>query len=298
MSHLDRDRERIRQAVGVIAESSPDGPDFEELHVRTIAREEPSPGRRALVPVIGALAALAIILPVATLMSDSGDVGSTAPLPSVVSLVPGNTVLATGGAISSVHTVPETGDLVGLRDQTVWRSTDDGISWAKMIEVDDFDLLDIAPDGAVIAVRNPTDVVEGALAPGSRSNATPEVHRWDPITESWSVYPLPRPLSDVVQPTTGNGCEDNVREDWVAATSIASDLRIVIDGWQNVTTPALCNGTAVFQWLSEDGMTWVLTYPTDDPGVVTPGVGAAPGRDNDDEIDGAGAPGGPVTPTG
>jgi hypothetical protein len=144
----------------------------------------------------------------------------------------------------------------------VWRSIDGGATWEEWYAQDhEIDLLAVAPDGAIVAVRNPNETTE-ALGPGSVVNGTPEIHRYDPSTEVWTVLPLPRP--DLPEPDLAPQAEDIDQcglfglQSWVDGSSIAVGEQIVILGDHRVVGDGICDEDFQFLWASANGLDWSL----------------------------------------
>ncbi len=159
--------------------------------------------------------------------------------------------------------------LAGLRDGSVWRSTDEGQTWDLWHEQDqEIDLMTIAPDGAVVAVRNPNSYNE-MYGAGSTVNDTPEIHRWDPDTGSWSVLELARPglpVADLAPASTDpedNTCPLGGLQSWVDGTAVVSGDRLVVVGEQRVVGEGICDEPFQFLWTSTDGVSWDLTEDFD-----------------------------------
>ena len=154
--------------------------------------------------------------------------------------------------------------LVGLKDGTVWRSTDDGQNWKPWYEQShEIDLLAVAPDGAVLAVRNPNST-SAALGEGSTVNDTPQVHRFDEATSEWSIIDLPRPdlpgesrgaVSTLVDATE---CPLGGIQSWVDGNAVVVGERIAILGDHRVVADGICDEDFQFLWTSPDGMEWSI----------------------------------------
>ena len=167
------------------------------------------------------------------------------------------------GEYGSVRQVPSTGELVGLKNQEVWLSNDDGETWTVLAAADhDFELLEIASDGSVLVIRNPSGIDRGALGLDSVSNPTPELHRFDPTTREWQIVVLPRPELPVEDlspaPEDAATCPLFGLQSFVDAAAISVGLEIVILGNHRVVGDGVCDELFQHIWVSEDGFDWEM----------------------------------------
>jgi hypothetical protein len=236
--------------------------------LRPVSRPRPNFAlRRAGAALIAAALVTALIAVPALLRGPEAEgpaesVASTAP-PESPSSVTRTTLGFEGGpdGYTMVHTLAD-GSLVALSQMNVWRSVDGGATWEEWYARDhEIDLLAVAPDGAIVTVRNPNETAE-ALGPGSVVNGTPEIHRYDPSTEVWTVLPLPRP--DLPEPDLAPQAEDIDQcglfglQSWVDGSSIAVGEQIVILGDHRVVGDGICDEDFQFLWASANGLDWSL----------------------------------------
>ena len=158
--------------------------------------------------------------------------------------------------------------LVGLQSGSVWRSTDDGVTWEVWYEqAHEIDVIAVAPDGTLLAVRNPNSY-SPALGEGSTVNDTPEVHRFDQTSGQWSVIGLPRPdLPDNADAEAGE-CPLGGIQSWVDGNAAVVGDRIVILGDHRVVADGICDDDFQFLWTSSDGMEWSLVPSLDIDGYL------------------------------
>ncbi|HLF42527.1 MAG TPA: hypothetical protein VJA46_03245 [Acidimicrobiia bacterium] len=163
-----------------------------------------------------------------------------------------------GDGYTTVHTLDD-GSLIALVQMNVWRS-EDGETWEEWYTQDhEIDLLSVASDGAVLAVRSPNDPIETPDS-GSMVNGTSEVHRYDPATETWTVIDLPRPDAPSLapQPEDADECELYGFQSWVEGIAIVVGEQIVILGDHRVVADGICDKDFQFLWTSADGLEWNL----------------------------------------
>ncbi|MEX1124593.1 MAG: hypothetical protein WEE53_02900, partial [Acidimicrobiia bacterium] len=163
-----------------------------------------------------------------------------------------------GDGYTTVHTLND-GSLVALVQMNVWRS-EDGETWEEWYALDhEIDLLAVAPDGAVLAVRSPNETTE-ALGTGSMVNGNSEVHRYDPATETWTVIDLPRPETPSMAPQAEapGECELYGLQSWVEGIAITVGEQIVILGDHRVVADGICDQDFQFLWTSSNGVEWNL----------------------------------------
>ncbi len=195
----------------------------------------------------------------------------TTAIPGLDTTVPAPTF----DGFSVVRRVGPTGDLIGIRNWSISKSTDGGETWSifhggdgQMIEV-----LDVTPDGMIVAVENRNDIRKGELGPNSVSNDSPRVHVYDPTTDEWQVSVLPRPelpIPDLAPaPRDGTGpCDLGGLQSWVDGVAVAIGEEIVIVGGHAVNGVYVVDGEAVcsegsqFLWTSEDGLDWTIVPNT------------------------------------
>jgi hypothetical protein len=168
--------------------------------------------------------------------------------------------------------VEETGDLIGLQRGHALKSSDGGASWTEIVVDGGADLIDVAPDGTVIAVGNAKESTD-ALGPDSSVRPAPKVHLYDAAADSWQTLELPRPEFPVdnPQPAPMDGSGDcpkgNIQ--WTMdALSLAIGDRYVIAGEQRITEATICDQSYQLFWTSQDGEDWAVTEPTGIPGYM------------------------------
>jgi len=194
-----------------------------------------------------------------TMALDPPTTGGTVDSPSTASATPE----LQGGpdGFTMLHTLADT-SLIALSQMNVWRSTNNGETWEEWYAQDhEIDLLAVARDGAVIAVRNPNETSESP-GTGTSVNGTPEVHRLDPASGTWSVIPLPRPAMPAPdlapQPEDIEQCGLYGLSSWVDGSAVAAGEQIVILGDQRVVANGICDEDFQFLWTSSDGLEWDL----------------------------------------
>ncbi|MEN8237889.1 MAG: hypothetical protein ABFR53_01680 [Actinomycetota bacterium] len=170
---------------------------------------------------------------------------------------------------SALRRLEATGDLIGLKFNSIWKSTDGGETWSlfhgepgQMIET-----LDVSADGAIVAIENLNDVRKGELGPDSVSNDSPRVHMYDPNSDQWRVMTLPRPdlpIEDLAPaPMDGTGtCELGGLQSWVDGTAVAFGPEIVIVGGHSVVGEGVCNESFQLLWTSPNGLDWTIVPDT------------------------------------
>lgn len=170
--------------------------------------------------------------------------------------------------------VEETGDLIGLQRGHAFRSTDGGESWREILVDGGADLIDVAPDGTVIAIGNAEhEDSTDALGPGSWIRPAPKVHLHNPVSDEWTTNELPRPEFPVDDPRPapmdGSGdCAIGGIEWTMDALSIAIGDRYVVAGEQRITEETICDQSHQIFWTSQDGETWRIIEPTGIPGYL------------------------------
>jgi hypothetical protein len=170
--------------------------------------------------------------------------------------------------------VEETGDLIGLERGHAFMSTDGGESWSEILVSGGADLVDLTPDGRVIAISNAEhEDSTDALGPDSSVRPAPKVHFYDPVIGEWVTTELPRPefpVDDPVSvPIAGSGsCPIGGIQWTMDAISIAISDRYVVAGEQRITEATICDESHQLFWTSDDGETWSITEPTGIPGYM------------------------------
>jgi len=170
---------------------------------------------------------------------------------------------------SVIRRVGATGDLIGIRNWSISRSTDGGETWSILhgTEGQTIEVLDVDPDGTIVAVENRNDIRKGELGPNSVSNDSPRVHVYDPSTEEWQVSVLPRPELPVPglapAPTDDAGsCVLGGLQSWVDGTAVAIGEKIVIVGDHRVNGDGVCDESFQFLWTSSNGVDWTIVPDT------------------------------------
>jgi hypothetical protein len=176
---------------------------------------------------------------------------------------------------SVIRRVGATGDLIGIRNWSISRSTDGGETWSIFhgTKGQTIEILNVAPDGTIVAVENRNDIRRRELGPDSVSNDPPKVHMYDPATGDWQVSVLPRPelpIPDLAPaPRDGTGpCDLGGLQSWVDGVAVAIGEEIVIVGGHAVNGVYVVDGEAVcsegsqFLWTSSDGLDWTIVPNT------------------------------------
>jgi hypothetical protein len=171
--------------------------------------------------------------------------------------------------------VEATGDLIGLQRGHAFKSTDGGESWSEILVDGGANLIDVAPDGTVIAIGNSEhEDSTDALGPDSSVRPAPKVHLYDPVADQWTMTELPRPEFPVDDPRPvpmdGSGnCGIGGIQWTMDAISIAIGDQYVIAGEQRITEETICDQSYQIFWTSQDGTTWTVTEPAGVPGYMT-----------------------------
>lgn len=249
---------------------------FEDVtSIRLHVSAAPDYGRRRMIAALSGVAFVAVVIGIPVLVFDGP---ATEPplaepietLPAVApESIPDETAPEPVHPDEPIHegyamvTELDDGSLVGVSQGTVWRSEDGGSSWQTWYEQSsEIDVITKASDGAIIAIRNfNTDI--DTFGSDSYVNETPEVHRFDPTTEQWSVIKLPRPdFPGAGSPepidNTETECVRSGLESWVDGNSAVVGDRIVVLGDQRVIGKGICEGDFQFLWTSDDGIQWEL----------------------------------------
>lgn len=170
--------------------------------------------------------------------------------------------------------VEETGDLIGLERGHAFMSADGGETWSEILVDGGADLVDLTPDGRVMAISNAEhEDSTDALGPDSSVRPAPSVHLYDPVTGEWATTDLPRPEfpvdNPVPVPMDGSGdCPKGGIEWTMDAISIAIGDGYVIAGEQRITEATICDESHQLFWTSDDAETWSITEPTGIPGYM------------------------------
>jgi hypothetical protein len=273
--------EKLRRGLGVIVNEAPPGKDFEKLTTLTVVPVARRPrgvwvAAAALVGVLGLFSPLLLmsepeplvgppnepIAPVATAPEDPVVDDAAADEPLVDERFP------------VVVEVVETGDLIALQRRHAFRSTDGGESWTEILGHGGVDLIDVMPDGTLIAIRNGTEHEFGVFGPNTWVREPGYVHRYDQLTAEWERTELPRPAFPVDDPvpapmdgSTGCGLA-GIHWTW-DALSIAIGKQIVIAGEQRIVEENICDESFQFFWVSDDGgHTWAIIQETGIPGYI------------------------------
>ena len=258
----------------------------EEVH-RAVAGHKGAPvaklASRAMAVRVTAVAAAIIVVTVGAgtlALRDAGStsdsvVGAQEPTATTVPLTDEVIAAATPVAasafdgFSAVRRVESTGELFGIRNDSISRSTDGGETWTlfygepgQMIEA-----IDVSSDGAIVAVENLNDVHKGELGPDSVSNDGPRVHPYDPESDQWRVVNLPRPSLPIANlapaPMDGTGpCVLGGLQSWVDGTAAAFGSEMVIVGVHRVNGENVCDEAFQLLWTSTNGLDWTIVPET------------------------------------
>lgn len=227
----------------------------------------------ALRRAMAALAAAAVVtafIAVPALLLGGGEVSepplATEPLPepdvatTAVTVAESTTPQIEGYA--QVQSL-EDGSLVGLINGSIWRSDDDGVSWTVWRQGGGIELLLILDDGRVVGVDNKNEYSE-ALGANSVVNGTPELHLYDPGSDSWEVVQLPRPdlpyddLEPASMDPNDTTCPLGGLQSWVDGSDIAAGSTFAILGQQRLNADGICDESFDFIWTSEDLHSWSI----------------------------------------
>lgn len=213
-----------------------------------------SPRTRWLVPLAAAVAVIALF----AIPSLVRDPAAGSPATQVE-----DTRLEAEG-LTSVHRVPQTGDLVALRDRRLVMSSNGGEDW-RQVALGEYVLMAVAPDGSVVAV-SPQRHAEEPVGPGSEGSDTPTVLRFDPTTGEGNTVELPRPAmpeGDLSPARVGGSCVPGGLRSEVFPIAAASGPQVAIVADHRITTADICNETRQFIWTSTDGLSWSIVPDID-----------------------------------
>lgn len=161
--------------------------------------------------------------------------------------------------LTSVHRVPQTGDLVALRDRRLVMSSNGGGDW-RQVALGEYVLAAVAPDGSVVAV-SPQRHAEEPVGPGSEGSDTPTVLRFDPTTGEGTTVELPRPAmpeGELAPAPSDGSCGPGGLRSSILPIAAASGPQIAIVGDHRITTADICNETRQFIWTSSNGLSWSI----------------------------------------
>jgi len=264
--------ERIRSGLHETAERIPD------TGVK-LTKTKSKPVRPVWIGVAAVLGVLVLFSPVFLL--DGSDPAATPEEPATPSTaVPASTTPSVAPEPDYLERFPvvveveETGDLIGLQQGHAFKSSDGGNSWSEIIVDGGADLIEVAPDGTVIAIGNAEhEQSTDALGPDSVVRPAPNVHIYDPVADEWQTIELPRPEFPVDDPQPvpmdGSGdCPKGGIQWTMDALSLVIGDRYVIAGEQRITEETICDQSFQIFWTSQDGQTWAIAEPTGIPGYV------------------------------
>lgn len=264
--------ERIRIGLHETAERIPDtGISLRET--------TPKPVRPVWVGVAAVVGVLILFSPV-FLLDGSEPVAAPEDPTTPSTAVPATTVPAVEPEPDYLERFPvvveieETGDLIGLQRGHPFKTSDGGDSWTEIVLDGGTDLIDVAPDGTVMAIGNAEhDESTDALGPNSSVRPAPKVHIYDATGDSWQTIELPRPEFPVDNPQPapmdGSGdCPKGNIEWTIDALSLAIGEMYVIAGEQRITEATICDQSYQIFWTSQDGENWRVTEQTGIPGYM------------------------------
>jgi hypothetical protein len=272
---------RLRDALTVLVEAAPDS---SEVTVASPVRRQ----RPALVGAIAFVLVLAVFLPLWLMQGESGPASepnitrpTTETNPSTTLSVEESSEVSIGEPMPLTATpdglmsIAAAGDVlyaasVGESDG-VLRSTDDGVSWEKILEAVPGDAEGLFSAGEVVVlVIEDDNPARDTVSPSSVVSEAPRVLVFDPATGAQSEILLPRPddpeMGGLSLEESTEGCALGGYQSWVRADSVAVGDRIVITG-NHQLVGRLADGTVIcdsqvyrhLTWTSDDrGKTWEL----------------------------------------
>lgn len=273
--------EKLRQGLGLIVNQTPPANELENLAAPAVVPVRRRP-RGAWAAAAGLVGVLALFSPWLLMSDPDPSVGvpeePVAPVATVAEDPVVEEPLAEEAADDPIFPVvvevEATGDLIAINRRHAFRSTDGGETWREILGHGGVDLIDVAPDGTLIAVRNGTEIEMGVFGPNTWVREPGFVYRYDQATDGWESSELPRPAFPVDDPvpapmdgSTGCGLA-GIHWTW-DALSIAMGERMVIAGEQRIVEENICDESFQFFWVSDDGgETWTIIEETGISGYI------------------------------
>ncbi|MEX0796071.1 MAG: hypothetical protein WD274_05205 [Acidimicrobiia bacterium] len=242
---------------------------------------KPNYAMRRTIAALAAAAFVTAFIAVPALLFGGGE----APEPPLATEPLPEPDVATTAATVSESTTPqiegyaqvqslEDGTLVGLVSGSIWKSDDNGVSWTVWRQGGGIELLLVLDDGGVLGVDNKNDYSE-ALGPNSVVNGTPDLHVYDPGSDSWEVVELPRPdlPYDDLEPASmdpdDTTCPLGGLQSWVDGSDIAAGSSFAILGQHRLNADGICDDSFDFIWVSEDLHGWSIIPTVDVDGHIS-----------------------------